>query len=97
MTFFVISMSLSASLVQNQNNKSKINRNPPSYFLKRDGGFAYVIINLKTKASINSLRVDIYIYRYMISLIYDIFGIFRFKSPAGFHKLAGIIISKRCK
>ena len=68
MTFFVISMSLSASLVQNQNNKSKINRNPPSYFLKRDGGFAYVIINLKTKASINSLGVDIYIYRYMISL-----------------------------
>ncbi len=43
MTFFVISMSLSASLVQNQNNKSKINRNPPSYFLKQDGGFAYVI------------------------------------------------------
>ena len=43
MTFFVISMSLSASLVQNQNNKSKINRNPPSYFLKPDGGFAYVI------------------------------------------------------
>ena len=56
MTFFVISMSLSASLVQNQNNKSKINRNPPSYFLKPDGGFAYVIINLKTKASINSLE-----------------------------------------
>ena len=25
----------------------------------------------------------------MISLIYDIFGIFRFKSPAGFHKQAG--------
>ena len=66
MTFFVISMSLSASLVQNQNNKSKINRNPPSYFLKRDGGFAYVISKPK-------------------------------KSPAGFHKLAGIIISKRCK
>ena len=40
MTFFVISMSLLASLVQNQNNKSKINRNSPSYFLKRDGGFA---------------------------------------------------------
>ena len=45
-----------------------LTRNPPSYFLKRDGGFAYVIINLKTKASINSLGVDIYIYRYMISL-----------------------------
>ena len=45
-----------------------LTRNPPSYFLKRDGGFAYVIINLKTKASINSLGVDNYIYRYMISL-----------------------------
>ena len=44
-----------------------LTRNPPSYFLKRDGGFAYVIINLKTKASINSLGVDVYIYRYMIS------------------------------
>ena len=44
-------------------------RNPPSYFLKRDGGFAYVISKpKKTKASINPLGVDIYIYRYMISL-----------------------------
>ena len=69
MTFFVISMSLSASLVQNQNNKSKINRNPPSYFLKRDGGFAYVISKPKKQKQVSThLRVDIYIYRYMISL-----------------------------
>ena len=68
MTFFVISMSLSASLVQNQNNKSKINRNPPSYFLKRDGGFAYVISKPKKQKQVSThLRVDIYIYRYMIS------------------------------
>ena len=65
-----------------------LTRNPPSYFLKRDGGFAYVISKpKKTKASINSSGVGIYIYRYMISLD------FRIKSPADFHKLAGIIIS----
>ena len=92
MTFFVISMSLSASLVQNQNNKSKINRNPPSYFLKRDGGFAYVISKPKKQKQASTLQeLFFYIYRYMISLD------FRIKSPDGFHKLAGIIISKRCK
>ena len=56
MTFFVISMSLSASLVQNQNNKSKINRNPPSYFLKRDGGFAYVISKPKKQKQVSTLQ-----------------------------------------
>ena len=69
-----------------------LTRNPPSYFLKRDGGFAYVIINLKTKASINSLGVDIYIYRYMISL-----GFFDSKALPAFTSWQGIIISKRCK
>ena len=54
MTFFVISMNLSASLVQNQNNKSKINRNPPSYFLKRDGGFAYVISKPKKQKQVST-------------------------------------------
>ena len=69
-----------------------------SPILLSQAGWGFCLCNIKpkkTKASINSLGVDIY--RYMISLIYDIFGIFRFKSPAGFHKLAGIIISKRCK
>ena len=56
MTFFVISMNLSASLVQNQNNKSKINRNPPSYFLKRDGGFAYVISKPKKQKQVSTLQ-----------------------------------------
>ena len=56
MTFFVISKSLSASLVQNQNNKSKINRNPPSYFLKRDGGFAYVISKPKKQKQVSTLQ-----------------------------------------
>ena len=46
MTFFVISMSLSASLVQNQNNMPKINKTKksPSGLKKPDGDFAYVII-----------------------------------------------------
>ena len=62
MTFFVISMSLSASLVQNQNNKSKINRNPPSYFLKRDGGFAYVISKPKKQKQVSTLQELVFIF-----------------------------------
>ena len=46
-----------------------LTRNPPSYFLKRDGGFAYVISKPKKQKQVSThLRVDIYIYRYMISL-----------------------------
>ena len=57
MTFFVISMNLSDFLVQNQNNTSttnKIYRNPPSYFLKRDGGFAYVISKPKKQKQVST-------------------------------------------
>ena len=85
-------MSLSASLVQNQNNKSKINRNPPSYFLKQDGGFAYVISKPKKQKQVSTLQELVFIF---IDIWYLLD--FRIKSPAGFHKQAGIIISKRCK
>ena len=45
-----------------------LTRNPPSYFLKRDGGFAYVIIKPKKQKQVSThYGVDIYIYRYMIS------------------------------
>ncbi len=126
-------------------NSFQLTRNPPSRFLKPDGGGAYVISKPKKqkqgggchkshpirperrvcfastrperaeapspgralKKSLHGLGAfglsarprlplsrlmthPLYIYRYMISLD------FRNKNPAGFHKQAGIIISKRC-
>jgi hypothetical protein len=68
-------------------------RNPPSYFLKRDGGFAYVIIKpKKTKASINPLGVDIYIYRYMIS-----FGFSKRRGKSRFRNHGGSQLSETLK
>ena len=62
-----------------------LTRNPPSYFLKRDGGFAYVISKPKKQKQVSThLRVDIYIYRYMIS-----FGFFGLKALPAFTSWQG--------
>ena len=37
-------------------------RNPPSYFLKRDGGFAYVIIKPKKQKQVSTLQELVFIF-----------------------------------
>ena len=39
-----------------------LTRNPPSYFLKRDGGFAYVIIKPKKQKQASTLQKLIFIF-----------------------------------
>ena len=48
-----------------------LTRNPPSYFLKRDGGFAYVISKPKKQKQVSTLQELVFIF---IDNIFWIFG-----------------------